>query len=84
MSDDVTSNITVEGYVTEYNPVPILNDTDEGKPPSKSLICVQWKITSDEGLADVVDNGTAYTTSDVDYTVKVGRPPSARNGPIPE
>lgn len=71
MMDDVDDNSTVSGYVPLYNPVPIYNDTDEGKPPSKSPVCLNFVVASDEALSDVVDHGTVYTSSDVDYTVKV-------------
>lgn len=68
MMDDVTSNSTVSGFVALYNPVPIYNDT---MPPSTAPVCLNWKITSDKNLTKVVDSGTVYTSSDVDYTVKV-------------
>ncbi|EXJ87263.1 alkaline phosphatase [Capronia epimyces CBS 606.96] len=69
--DDVKDNGTTSGFVPLYNPVPIYNDTDEGKPPSKAPVCLTWKIASDPGLSSVVDSGKVYTSSDVDYTVKV-------------
>ena len=70
-SDNVASNSTVQGYVPLYNPVPIYNDTDEGKPPSTAPVCLTYKVATDENLADIVDQGQVYTSSDVDYTVKV-------------
>lgn len=69
--DDVKDNSTTSGFVPLYNPVPIYNDTDEGKPPSNAPVCLNWKIASDSNLSSVVDSGTVYTSSDVDYTVKV-------------
>ncbi|EXJ83524.1 alkaline phosphatase [Capronia coronata CBS 617.96] len=69
--DDVKDNSTTSGFVPLYNPVPIYNDTDEGKPPSNAPVCLDWKIASDSRLSSVVDSGTVYTSSDVDYTVKV-------------
>ncbi|KAK7897755.1 hypothetical protein LTR67_004385 [Exophiala xenobiotica] len=69
--DDVTNNSTTSGFVPLYNPVPIYNDTDEAKPVSTSPVCLNWKIASDNKLSSVVDSGTVYTSSDVDYTVKV-------------
>jgi alkaline phosphatase D len=71
MVDNVDDNSTVSGYVPLYNPVPIYNDTDEGKPPSKSPVCLNFAVATDEGLSNVVDHGTVYTSSDIDYTVKV-------------
>jgi alkaline phosphatase D len=53
-----------------YNPVPIHNDTDQNKPVS-ALICVNYKIATDTALTKVADSGAAYTSSDVDYTLKV-------------
>jgi len=69
--DDVSDNSTVSGFVPLYNPVPIYDDTDEAKPASAAPVCLNWKIASDKGLSSVVDSGTVYTSSDVDYTVKV-------------
>lgn len=73
LQDDVNNNSTVSGYVPLYNPVPIYEQTDEHLPPSKAPICVSYKVASDKALAHVVDSGTAYTSSDVDYTLKVRR-----------
>lgn len=71
--DNVDDNSTVSGTVQLYNPVPIFqsNDTDQHKPVSNAPVCLNWKITSDQGLTAVVDSGTVHTSSDVDYTVKV-------------
>ena len=69
MQDDVNDNSTISGYVPLYNPVPIYNDPT---PPSTAPICVSYKVASDNGFSKVVDSGRAYTSSDVDYTLKVG------------
>ena len=50
-----------------YNPVPIYNESE----PSTAPVCVSYKVASDNGFAKVVDSGMAYTSSDVDYTLKV-------------
>ena len=71
MLDDVHDNSTVSGYVPLYNPVHIYNDTDQYKPVSTAPICVSYKVGTDKALSQVVDSGTVYTSSDVDYTVKV-------------
>lgn len=71
MADDVNDNSTVSGYVPLYNPVPIHNDTSDTSPPSTSPVCVNFKIATDKALTHVVDTGTAYTSSDIDYTLKV-------------
>ena len=69
MEDDVNDNSTVLGYKPLYNPVPIYgNDTE---PPSKVPICVEYIVATDKALGKVVRFGTAYTSSDVDYTLKV-------------
>lgn len=71
MLDDVNDNSTTSGSVPLFNPVPIYNDTDAGKAPSKSPVCLNFAVATDEKLSNVVDSGTVYTSSDVDYTVKV-------------
>ena len=73
MQDDVNDNATVSGYVPLYNPVPIYNGTDTG-PASKAPVCVSYKVATDDAFAHVVDSGMAYTSSDVDYTLKVNHP----------
>jgi len=60
------SNITVNGTAPLYN-----HDTEEYIAASDHPICVEYVVASDSGLKQVVDKGTAYTTSDIDYTVKV-------------
>lgn len=60
------SNVTVTGNVPLYN-----HDTEQYIKGSANPICVEYQVASDETLKTVVDKGTAYTTSDIDYTVKV-------------
>ncbi|DAA75861.1 TPA_exp: Uncharacterized protein A8136_1232 [Trichophyton benhamiae CBS 112371] len=69
--DDVNDNSTVSGDVPLYNPVPVHKDTDEHKPVSKAPICLEFKVSTDEKFKKVIEKGTVYTSSDVDYTVKV-------------
>jgi alkaline phosphatase D len=64
--DDDNSNVTVEGYVPLYN-----HETAEYVKASKAPVCVQYKVAKDSKLQSVVDSGTIYTSSDIDYTVKV-------------
>ena len=73
MQDDVNDNATVSGYVPLYNPVPIYNGTDTG-PASKAPVCVSYKVATDNAFAHLVTSGVAYTSSDVDYTLKVYGP----------
>jgi alkaline phosphatase D len=60
------SNKTVEGTVPLYN-----HDTETYIKASSNPICVEYKVGNDQNFTTVVDKGTAYTTSDIDYTVKV-------------
>ncbi|CAJ2502024.1 Uu.00g048770.m01.CDS01 [Anthostomella pinea] len=63
------SNVTVEGPVALYN-----HDTETYIKADPSPICVEWAVfpsIAGNGTRDVVAGGTAYTTSDIDYTVKV-------------
>lgn len=66
-SDDDSSNSTVSGTVPLYNHGP---DQDQIRV-STAPICVAWKIASDKAISQVLSSGQAYTSSDVDYTVKV-------------
>ncbi|KAJ4391262.1 hypothetical protein N0V93_004879 [Gnomoniopsis smithogilvyi] len=65
-SDNDQSNVTVSGYVPLYN-----HETQQYVSVSKAPVCVDYVVASDEDLISVVDSGTVYTSSDVDYTVKV-------------
>jgi len=60
------SNVTVEGNVPLYN-----HDTETYIKASPNPICVEYQVGSDKNFSSIVDRGTAYTTSDIDYTVKV-------------
>lgn len=65
-SDNDASNVTVSGYVPLYD-----HSTEEYVLSSNALVCVDWKIGTPESLKHIVDSGTAYTSSDIDFTVKV-------------
>lgn len=69
--DSVDDNSTVTGLVPLYNPVPIQGGRERIPPPSKAPVCVDFKIARDKAMKQVVDSGRAYTSSDVDYTLKV-------------
>jgi hypothetical protein len=61
------SNVTVEGLVPYFS-----HETEKYIKASKSPICLDWKMSSSQDmLGPVVSSGRAYTTSDIDYTVKV-------------
>lgn len=63
MFDPVNSNKTVEGYVPLYNHGP--------KQVSTAPVCVEYKVSELEDFSDVACSDRAYTSSDIDYTVKV-------------
>ena len=63
MYDDVNSNKTVEGFVPLYNHGP--------KQVSTAPVCVEFKVSETSDFSDVACGGKAYTSSDIDYTVKV-------------
>jgi alkaline phosphatase D len=65
-SDNDKSNITVSGYVPIYD-----HSTTRYNEGSKAPVCVQYSVASDKAMKNVVDHGTVYTSSDIDYTVKV-------------
>lgn len=67
--DNDKSNITVSGDAKLFN-----HDTEEYVAASKSPVCVEYKVAGDKNFAHVVDSGTVYTSSDIDYTVKVRFP----------
>ncbi|KAF2259358.1 hypothetical protein CC78DRAFT_537194 [Lojkania enalia] len=65
-SDNDRSNVTVSGYAKLYD-----HDTEEYVSISKAPVCVEYAVATDEGCENVVDSGIVYTSSDIDYTVKV-------------
>lgn len=64
--DEDKSKITVSGYVPLYS-----HETAEYVKASKAPVCVDYKISENADMEDCVDKGTVYTSSDIDYTVKV-------------
>ena len=61
------SNVTVEGPVPLYN-----HDTEVYIGADPSPICVNWAVFPEGGLnGSSIASGDVYTTSDIDYTVKV-------------
>ena len=65
-SDNSESNVTVTGYATLYD-----HENEKYVKISKAPVCVEYKVASDKDLTKVVDSGKVYTSSDVDFTVKV-------------
>lgn len=64
--DNDSSNTTVSGTVPLYN-----HNTDEYVEASSNPVCVEYVVSENEDLSDPVTDGKAYTSSDIDYTVKV-------------
>jgi alkaline phosphatase D len=58
--------VTVSGYVPFYS-----HETEKYIKASPNPICVEYRVGTDRNISNVVDKGTAYTTSDIDFTVKV-------------
>ncbi len=67
MADNDRSNVTVNGTAPVYNHL-----TEPYVNASTSPVCVDYRVSADRDFGDVADSGTAYTSSDIDYTVKVG------------
>lgn len=65
-----TGNVTVEGPVPLYS-----HDTETYIKADPSPICVQWTVFQEGNSDVVVVSGEAYTTSDIDYTIKVSFEP---------
>lgn len=64
--DDDHSNITVSGTAPLFN-----HDMESYALVSTAPICVAWRISDRSDMAMPVGNGQVYTSSDIDYTVKV-------------
>ncbi|KAB5543076.1 PhoD-like phosphatase [Coniochaeta sp. 2T2.1] len=65
-SDNDKSNVTVSGHVDLFS-----HEVDDYIKASKAPVCVDWKISTTKDLKTLANSGTAYTSSDVDFTVKV-------------
>lgn len=70
-SENSNSNVTVSGLAPLFD-----HDNEQYVKVSKSPICVEYKVASDKNFTNIVATDKVYTSSDVDYTVKVrlGRP----------
>lgn len=60
------SNVTVEGTVDLYN-----HETEKYVKADANPICVEWKVWEPSAKDKIASKGKAYTTSDIDFTVKV-------------
>ncbi|QDS72810.1 hypothetical protein FKW77_006619 [Venturia effusa] len=63
--DDDNSNTTVSGTAPLYN-----HQTEEYVRVSTAPVCVNYNVATDKAMSKIVAKGTAYTSSDIDYTVK--------------
>lgn len=61
------SDAPVTGSVPLYD-----HDSERWVRKTPFPICVEYRVFKDKDGKDVVDEGEAYTTSDIDWTVKVG------------
>ncbi|KAK7611225.1 PhoD-like phosphatase-domain-containing protein [Phyllosticta paracitricarpa] len=66
MYDNAKSKVTAPGFTKLYD-----HHQQETISVSTAPICVEYRVSTDENIENVVSSGTAYTSSDVDYTVKV-------------
>ncbi|EIN07516.1 hypothetical protein PUNSTDRAFT_114943 [Punctularia strigosozonata HHB-11173 SS5] len=55
---------------TRAVPTPVAN-SEAGGPDQSVPVCVSWKISTSSSLSHPVDSGEAFTSYDVDFTVKV-------------
>lgn len=65
-ADNDRSNVTVSGDAPLFN-----HDTDVYVEASAHPVCVEWKIATTRCFTHAVDSGVVYTSSDIDWTVKV-------------
>lgn len=65
-NDNSQSNVTVTGYAPLFD-----HDNEKYVQISKSPVCVEYKVCEDKECSSTVDSGKVYTSSDVDFTVKV-------------
>jgi alkaline phosphatase D len=66
VEDNSNSNVTVSGTAPLYD-----HDNERYVSVSTSPICVEYNVATDQNITNIVSTGQVYTSSDVDYTVKV-------------
>lgn len=64
--DNSNSNLTVSGNAPLYD-----HDNAGYVEVSMAPVCVVYEVAEDRQMKTVVDKGRVWTSSDVDYTVKV-------------
>jgi alkaline phosphatase D len=65
MFENDDSNKTVEGVVPLYD-----HETEQYVQAASKRACVEYRVGTDKKLRRIVSRGKAYTTSDIDFTVK--------------
>lgn len=74
------SNPTYHSLVTVTGTVPVFNhDEAEYVSVSTAPVCVNWQVSTSPNMTNPVSQGQAYTSSDIDYTVKVRQPYGSSN-----
>jgi alkaline phosphatase D len=64
--DNNKSNATVSGTAPLFD-----HDNEKYVEKSDKKVCVEWKISETKDFKGFADQGVVYTSSDVDYTIKV-------------
>ncbi|KAK2795902.1 hypothetical protein FQN50_009680 [Emmonsiellopsis sp. PD_5] len=70
-TENVEDAVDAERGGELYDSVPIYGEKEGNAAVSKAPVCLNYNVATDKELKKVVDSGTVYTSSDVDYTVKV-------------
>ncbi|EDN06653.1 conserved hypothetical protein [Histoplasma mississippiense (nom. inval.)] len=70
-SENVNECVASEGGGQLYDSVPIYGDSESNARVSKAPVCVEYNVSPDKGFNQIADRGTVYTSSDIDFTVKV-------------
>ncbi|KAG8625018.1 hypothetical protein KVT40_006769 [Elsinoe batatas] len=64
--DNDRSNVTVQGLVELFD-----HNNEKFVAASEAPVCADYRVANDEDFLSVVDSGRVYTTSEIDYTIKV-------------
>lgn len=70
-TDNVKAPVASKSGGELYDSVPIYGDNEGNAPVSKAPVCIEYSVAPDKDFNQIVDCGTVYTSSDVDFTVKV-------------
>lgn len=60
------NQVTVSGTAPLFN-----HNTNDYVSVSTAPVCVNWQISTSPNMTGPVNSGQAYTSSDIDYTIKV-------------